>query len=378
MSLNCVTCSAKVPEVQDSLSTDAVEAQDLPTLCSVWDDLRFHKECQTDSVEREHMATQTSPSRSLETTASTVTAPSAPTITEVLTSDESMSACAGLTSLLQFQKICECVAYIMLVFQVTCKWKLDIPSQVLLTLMKIKLNLSFRCLACYFHITPKCARENFYYMVDVLHSILKQFVVWLPKETIEGSMPVYFMVFTDTRVCLDCAEIPVQKSKCLNCSVRMYSHYKGRHTVKFMIGISPSGVITFVSKVYGGRASDKFIFKDSKVLELCGHGDAVMVDQGFAIETECDEADVKLYRPPFFFKENEQYKTEEVVMCRRIARARVHVERVIQRIRLFKILLQQLDWSLLECIDKILVIVCELVNLSPSVLGDKRFIQDDS
>ena len=53
-----------------------------------------------------------------------------------------------------------------------------------------------------------------------------------------------------------------------------------------MIGVAPCGVISFLSKVYGGRASDKYIFDDSKILDTCEIGDAVMVDKGFAIVDE--------------------------------------------------------------------------------------------
>ena len=59
--------------------------------------------------------------------------------------------------------------------------------------------------------------------------------------------------------------------------------------------------------------------------------------------------------------------------CIGIARARVHVERTIQQIRLFKILKNQLEWSLLDYGDKILEVICALVNLSPPILSDDHF-----
>ena len=38
-----------------------------------------------------------------------------------------------------------------------------------------------------------------------------------------------------------------------------YSNYKGHNTAKYLVGISPHGQIMFVSRSYGGRASDKYI-----------------------------------------------------------------------------------------------------------------------
>ena len=43
---------------------------------------------------------------------------------------------------------------------------------------------------------------------------------------------------------------------------------KHHNTIKFLVGISPSGFITFLSSSYGGQASDKFITKDSVFYDL--------------------------------------------------------------------------------------------------------------
>lgn len=48
----------------------------------------------------------------------------------------------------------------------------------------------------------------------------------------------------------------------------MYSRYKGSYTVKFLVAITPNGMISFVSKCYDGRSSDSFITNDSGFLAL--------------------------------------------------------------------------------------------------------------
>lgn len=328
-----------------------------PPLTFAWDYLTFDKQCQVNTIPT-----------------SFTDASRPPTIVDVLTSDLSILSCTGLSSMTAFDKICEAVEYVTTTLSVSSHWRLDVRSRLLLTFMKLKLNLSFRSLSCFFRISERSAADVFFYMIDVLYTVLKQFVPWPSKDIIEKNLPVYFAIFSDTRLVLDCAETPVQKSNCLNCSIRTYSHYKGKHTIKFALGTSPSGLITFVSDVYGGRASDKYIINNSKILKKCQMNDAIMVDKGFAIEQECEEENVQLYRPPFFYKKNKQFTPEEVRKCRLIARARVHVERVIQRIRIFKILNEQIHWSLLESIDKILTIICAIVNLSPPILSDKRFL----
>ena len=64
------------------------------------------------------------------------------------------------------------------------------------------------------------------------------------------------------RVILDCAEVFVERPKSLANQATTWSDYKHHNTVKFSVGISPSGYITFLSKYYGGQASDKYITSD--------------------------------------------------------------------------------------------------------------------
>ena len=46
----------------------------------------------------------------------------------------------------------------------------------------------------------------------------------------------------------------------------MYSHYKNHVTYKELLGIAPSGGITFISQVYDGSISDKEIVRRSGIL----------------------------------------------------------------------------------------------------------------
>ena len=66
----------------------------------------------------------------------------------------------------------------------------------------------------------------------------------------------------------------------------MYSNYKSHNTVKCLIGVTPAGVVSFLSYGWGRCASDKMIALKSSFLEMVSHGDCILAHLGFLIEEE--------------------------------------------------------------------------------------------
>ena len=140
----------------------------------------------------------------------------------------------------------------------------------------------------------------------------------------------------------------------------MYSSYKSHNTVKYLVGITPCGLISFISKGYGGRTSDSFIVNDSGFIDLVEPGDEIMADKGFPqIRSELLKHNCVLVMPPFAF--NPQFTREEVLEGYNIASVRIHVERCIQRVRIFKVL-DFVPVKLMPHIDKIMYVACILAN----------------
>ena len=109
-----------------------------------------------------------------------------------------------------------------------------------------------------------------------------------------------------------------------------WSNYKHHNTFKALVGISPNGQVTFISKLWGGRVSDKWITKHSGILDLLDQNDNVMADRGFDI-AEILPPGVSLNLPPFKGS-REQPTASEVEETTKIASVRIHVERAIGRI----------------------------------------------
>ena len=76
----------------------------------------------------------------------------------------------------------------------------------------------------------------------------------------------------------------------------MYSNYKHHVTYKGLLGIAPSGAITFISKLYEGSISDKEIVKRRSILNknLWDDNDSIMAERGFTIQNELAPLDVEL------------------------------------------------------------------------------------
>ena len=62
-----------------------------------------------------------------------------------------------------------------------------------------------------------------------------------------------------TRVITDCTEVYCEKPSSLFLNSELCSSYKNHVTLKGLVGISPSGAITFVSQLYTGSNSDREI-----------------------------------------------------------------------------------------------------------------------
>lgn len=125
--------------------------------------------------------------------------------------------------------------------------------------------------------------------------------------------------------------------------------------------------MSYVSSLYGGASSDKFIVQNSGVLNLIEAGDNVMADRGFDIDVELNKRGANLNIPPFR-KQNFQLSSEQVETTRRIAEVRIHVKRSIQRIKTFYILDKTMPLSLHNVADDIFKTCAQLTSFQTPII----------
>lgn len=141
-----------------------------------------------------------------------------------------------------------------------------------------------------------------------------------------------------------------------------FSTYKNHNTYKALVGISPSGAITFVSQLF---LSDKQLTRKSGLLDLLEHGDSIMADQGFNIQDDVTLLGVLVNIPPFLTKGKSQFDASELVETRRIASLRIHVERAMERIKNYHILDKTIPSSLTNVAEEIFTVCAILSNFMP-------------
>ena len=198
--------------------------------------------------------------------------------------------------------------------------------------------------------------------VNFMYLELKKIPLWPPKELVQANMPKSFKEkYPKTRVIIDATEIYVDQQMLPDIQQMTFFNYKNSNTFKALIGISPDGVITFVSSLYPGSISDKELTKQSGLLDLLQSGDSVTADKGFDIEDELILLGVTLNIPPFLRGKN-QFSEEELVVTRRIASLRIHVERAMERIKNYHIFDKSLPVQLTDITDRLFFVCCVLSN----------------
>ena len=170
------------------------------------------------------------------------------------------------------------------------------------------------------------------------------------------------------RATIDCTEFYVEKP-CKPSSQRStYSQDKSSNTFKLLISMSPILHVNFLSKLYSGSISDKEIVKASGFLEKLQSGDAVMADKGFNIQDYLALHETVLIAPPVMRKNNVSALASTAT--RRVATARVHIERIIKRVKSFTFLSGVIPLTCKPYISSAVTVCAILVNLQPSIINE--------
>ena len=249
------------------------------------------------------------------------------------------------------------------------KRKLRHVDEFLMVMMTLRLGLLVKDLEYRFKISASAVSKIFNSWVLFMCECMQSLVV-LPKlDVLQASVPKCFEKFSDTRIILDCTEVYIQSPSSLENKSLTYSSYKSHDTFKALVGVSMTGAVVLVSKLWHGSTSDVEITRKSCLFEQLNNGDAVMVDKGFIhIQSDLKPLGVKLYCPPLKFKT--RFSKTEVETTRRIASARIHVERKMEQIKNYRILQGVLPLAISDFADHIFFLCSAMTNLLPPLVSE--------
>ena len=262
---------------------------------------------------------------------------------------------------------------------VECGKSLGQFQEFILVLMKLRLNLGMQDLAYRAGVSLSTVSRILYkWLIAMDVRLSKACIVWPDRDDLCKTMPLCFKSSFGNKVVviIDCFEVFIDRPSNILARVETWSQYKHHNTAKFLLGIAPQGVITFISSGWGGRVSDKFLTENSGLLDKLLPGDVVLADRGFTVADTVAITGARLYMPAFT-KGKSQLSALEVEESRVISNVRIHVERVIGLVRQkYTILggplpvdfIQKRSDQSAPLIDRMVRVCCSLCNLCDSVV----------
>lgn len=98
--------------------------------------------------------------------------------------------------------------------------------------------------------------------------------------------PMYRHLYPNCRCIIDCLEIFTETPRSFEARKDLLKLYMKHNMVKFLIGISPCGAISFLSQCWSDHVSDKHLTQQSGFLNLIDPGDLILADRGLYIEED--------------------------------------------------------------------------------------------
>lgn len=222
--------------------------------------------------------------------------------------------------------------------------------------MYLSLGLEEKDLGDRFNIHETAVSRIIKSWVNFLYTLLGAVRLWMSPEEIRATMPSVFRKYSDTQVIINHTELRCLMPSSLLLQSEMFSQCKSHTAMKGMIGVSPHGAVTFVSSLYPGSVSDKELFRQSGIIPLLDKDMAVMVDEGFRID---DLVPCKVHR---LLCDTSHLSHDEVLVTQDFAQLRIHVEKIIQRIKGIKLFDTIIPLSISGSINQLFAVACLLTN----------------
>lgn len=247
--------------------------------------------------------------------------------------------------------------------------KKSMEHKFFIFLVRLRTGITEDVLAIFFHVSQSYISKLVTTMTTSIYEKIKPVSIWPTKNQIQAFMPSAFKEnFPECRVIVDTTEFFIQQPSDPEEQQTTFSYYKNSNTIKCMIGITPSGAISFISNTWTGSVSDKKCFLKSGIVELLENGDLVIADRGFLVSKELDQIGCKIIMPNFL-KGKIQFTFDERRENKKISTHRIHVERAINRIKVFRLFQGKIPYTVLPQINELVYIVAFFINFGNPLIN---------
>ena len=243
------------------------------------------------------------------------------------------------------------------------KSKLTLKEQLFITLLRLRRGFNIFTIAHFYSVTEKYVREIFLTWVMYMYHHFKDHKYFMfPERQVFGEhLPKVFRRFKNVRCSVDCTEFFCQMPRDYAKQGNTYSSYKHHTTMKCLIAVNPNGAACYVSDLYEGSIDDVEIFKQCGILEHINPNDLLLVDKGFTVQhlLLAKQATIEI---PAFIGKRDKFTKEEILATKRIAKARIHVERFNERLKKFRLLDRTIPLNLSHVASQLVYVASCLVN----------------
>jgi hypothetical protein len=239
-------------------------------------------------------------------------------------------------------------------------------DEFLMLCMKLRLNLLHETLGDLFCVSTSTVSRILNTWINFCYDHSLSLVTWPTLEKIMQCLPPHFNDYPHCTIILDCTEVFIEKPSSLSAQWLTWSEYKHHNTVKILIGVTPNGMVNFVSRLWGGRASDRHITQHDNFLPKLQPNTTIMADKGFTIE-DLLPVDVGLNMPPRIRGQRQMTDTE-VFQTTGIASPRIVCEMKMEQAKNYRIISGVIPLSEAHLAEQMIFLSFAWTNFQPPLL----------
>ena len=169
-------------------------------------------------------------------------------------SDNLVRFYTGLPTADYFQAYFQLASSCLVKLHAGCPHCLSDEDEFFIMLVKLRRNFPEEELAVRTGVSQSTISRAFRKWVTALATALRSLPIWPSREQVIFSMPANVQsMYPNARVIIDGVELFIEKSANPTAQSTTWSSYKHHNTAKALAGVTQSGSVSFVSKLYGGR-----------------------------------------------------------------------------------------------------------------------------